>query len=55
MDKTHKEKLQKDKKKKKSPVLINDSFVQEIKITREQADSIMTSKLDKRQIIHERI
>jgi len=55
MDKGHKEKLEKEKKKKKNPALINDSFVQEIKVTRKEANSIMSSKLDKRQIIHERI
>jgi len=51
MDKVHKE----DKKKKKETVLINDSFIQEVNISKENADSIMESKTNKKEIIHERV
>jgi len=53
MDKGHK-KNKKDKKKKEA-VLINDSFIQEVKISEESANSIMESKTDKRELIHERV
>ena len=40
-DKSHK--TEKKDKKKKEPSLINDSFVQEIKITKSEARSIISS------------
>lgn len=52
-DKIHKETKLKDKK--KTPTLINDSFIHSIKLDGPEAQKIRDSKLDQRQIIHERI